>query len=397
MKMEREGASVRRLRRSLLAGLASLVVALSIWSPGVANADQAPMWESPVGLAPGAPGSRVQMSAEDVHIQVREKDDLVFASVVANFDMLSPGQNSQLLVGFPGFASEAIPSDIQQPFSPVMFQPSSITNFRASSSLGQYTASVRKVNVGAYSQTDWFVWSMLFPASEPLRVQVAYDQQLDGQGGWAPVSYVLRTGALWNGPIRLATITMTAESGGLIGGIPAPQSAEGGLTWSMSNFKPTQDIDATYIRSARWRQFQPAVAAASAPQPSVSDLVNGATSVMDVMIGTDRSSPNWRRSLRGQPPVLTDRYFPLARAWAGLATEMDPSNWVAWELVGDIAAVSATDRHGWFYCWPAAAADAYQQAAGLGSPTADVKSTELADNRAEQQRSMNDTPQDCTD
>jgi hypothetical protein len=384
-------------QRRLFACLASVVLALSPTVPRGAHADQAPMWESPVGLAPGAPGSRVQMAAEDVHIQVREKDAKIYASVDAVFDMLNPGQNTQVLVGFPSFASSAIPNDIHQPYSPVMFLPSSISNFRASSALGQYSASVRRINSGQFSQTDWYVWSMLFPAGKPLRVQVSYDQQLDGSD-WAPVSYVLRTGALWDGPIGRATITMTAtDGGGLIGGVPTPQTAGGALTWSMTDFKPTQDIDSTYIQASRWRNFQPAVAAASAPSPSPDDLVNGAAAVLDVMFGSVRASFNGRSSLRGQPSILAEHYFPLARTWAQLATETDPSNGTAWELVGDIGATSATSKLGWLHCWPAIAVGAYQQAAELGSASAEAKSQELTDTRDEQIRSLNDTPQDCVD
>jgi hypothetical protein len=385
------------LTQRALACVAAVVLALATTVTSVAHADQAPMWESPEGLAPGAPNTRVQMSAEDVHIQVRDKDGKAYASVDAVFDMLNPGASTQMLVGFPSFASSAIPSDISQPYSQVMFQASSLNNFRASSPLGQYVASARIIKVGEFSNSEWYVWSMQFPAGKPLQVHVSYDQQLDGYS-WAWVSYVLRTGALWDGPIGRATVTMTApDGGGLLGGDPMPETSDGSLTWTMTNFKPTRDIDATYVPAALWAPFQRSVAAASAPTPSSGDLVDGAQAVLDVMFGRDRPSSNFRRSLRGQPSILADHYFVLARVWAQLATDMDPSNAAAWETVGDVAAMAATDRRGGLYCWPTSAVDAYLQAAGLGSPSADSKNSEMSDVREEQGRSFGQEIQDCVD
>jgi hypothetical protein len=126
------------------------------------------------------------------------------------------------------------------------------------------------VPTGERFGSDWFVWSMTYAQGKSIPVHAAYQQQLDPGFlvGWTPASYVLRTGALWNGSIGRAAITMAFDRGAVLSGEPAPQQQEEGkLTWTFEYFKPTQDINTTYVDADFWTKLQAARSTASAPGP----------------------------------------------------------------------------------------------------------------------------------
>src|SRR5919199_7012594 len=164
-----------------LAGLAiaiALLLGLFV-GPSPTDADQAPFWESPVGLMPGNPDSRVRMEAETVEVQVVERDGGVYAVVGATFDMLNRGPDIRLKVGFPSWVNDALrtASDSPQPggeapFSPVTFQQVELANFRVWTDEAEYRVVKTKVFLreGDRYGTDWLVWEMPFPSGQPVRV-----------------------------------------------------------------------------------------------------------------------------------------------------------------------------------------------------------------------------------
>ena len=85
-----------------------LVAALGLASAGLTHADSAPMWESPVGLAPGG-STAIQLTAEDVHVDIQERGSAPVAVVDATFDLLNPRASTELLVGFPSAAYTVLP------------------------------------------------------------------------------------------------------------------------------------------------------------------------------------------------------------------------------------------------------------------------------------------------
>jgi hypothetical protein len=379
-----------RRDRVLVTGV--LVALLASVSPAGVQADNAPMWESPEGLAPGIPNSRVQMAGETVRIAVHENAAGVVADVEASFDMLNPGPDAQMLVGFPNAAWEVLfANNRDAAFSPVTFQ--AIQNFRASSPLGQYAPAMRKVGgSGPFKDSSWFVWNMVYPGGKPLRVQVTYQQQLLSFNMYSsdypapsslPVSYVLRTGALWDGPIGSAVITMSAtDGGGVIPVLPATQNADGQLTWSMTNFEPTEDIEAVYVRGAKWPALKAAEASGSQPTASATDLVQNARTVLDVFVGaTDSDLWLIRLAQSNRTPIMTQHYLPIVRGWVQRAIQAEPDNIAALELAGDLDQGAVTEKHGWLTCWPTAAAAEYQQAADLGSDVAVARLKDMQSNR----------------
>jgi hypothetical protein len=244
------------------------------------------MWESPEGLAPGGPNVTVRMADEQVDIKVVEDGRQPLALVSATFDMANDGPTATMLTGFPNFAYSAVDGD----YDPVTFTPDRITNFKAWTDTTTFTPGLRQIK-DVRGPSSWFVWTVTYPQGKTVAVHVAYQQQLEhAYAGWIPVSYVLRTGALWNGSINNATITMSSGAGAVLSSDLAPQQRDGSkLVWSLDNFKPTRDINGVYINSESWAKLQAAQSTASAPEANAADLVSSANAVLDVVVHSDRS------------------------------------------------------------------------------------------------------------
>src|SRR5262245_19783017 len=188
-------------------------------------ADQAPFWESPVGLVPGNPDIQVRMAAETVDVDVVERGDEVHALVKAAFTMVNDGADARVKVGFPASTTSLFDRFVEPDAegrrfadAPVMFSPSALRAFQVFVD-GQELRSWQQ-DVPAAAQAgfgaDWLMWEMSFPAGQTTRVDVAYEQVLSNrpQDRVVQPMYVLRTGALWSGPIGEATVTMRAADGG---------------------------------------------------------------------------------------------------------------------------------------------------------------------------------------
>jgi hypothetical protein len=341
---------------------------LLIGSP--AAADNAPMWESPVGLTPEGATS-VQMAAETVNVDVVERGGQPVAVVNAAFDMTNPGPSVELLVGFPNFAYEAINDGT---YSPVSFTSAKLTKFKAWTEATTFQPTPRTVDAGRFGGTEWFVWSMAYPQGRTTRVNVSYEQRLGPpafleQGAATPfvnVTYVLRTGALWAGAIGDARITFTASGGGgLVGGEQAVELADQRIVWHFTDLKPTFDLEAGYVLAGPWQELQTAELALNAGIPTGGDYLRAARAALAVL-GTDGAYL--------QPPALVSHYAPAMRTWAENATALDSAE--AWETLGDTEvywAKPSMKNHGELACWPDAGAAAYERAAELGSTAAAVK------------------------
>ncbi len=96
----------------------------------------------------------------------------------------------------------------------------------------------------------WYVWNQTFPARKITRLRAEYDTPLIHYhwGGRMPFSYILRTGAYWQGTIGEAIVQIHAK------GIPlwaireatpegwAIDDEAGTLTWEFHDLDPKQDI-----------------------------------------------------------------------------------------------------------------------------------------------------------
>jgi hypothetical protein len=362
-------------RKSLLA-LSCLLALVPGFGPLVASADNAPMWESPIGLTPGMPGTTVRMVDEEVDVQVHERGSSATAAVTATFDMLNSGPDVQMLVGFPNFAYDGLPPGSE--YDPVAFSPAHITNFKAWTESETFAAGVRKVSTGQLRGSDWFVWSMKYPRGKVTSVHIAYEQVLDTQqdASWyrpsVHVSYVLRTGALWNGTIGKAHIVFSApDGGGFVGSSPSAAGAQSSdrIVWDFSDLKPTFDVETAYIYAQPWRELQAAALATGGSDATASDFLRAAQAG-ERLLGT--SGP------AGLPRAVVDQYADLTRQWAWRGSEVDSAD--GWETLGDIEqffAMPGGKNHGELACWPEAGAAAYDQALAHGSATAFEKRSDL--------------------
>jgi hypothetical protein len=314
------------------------------------------------------------MESENVSIQIVERGSAAIAVVDATFDLHNPGAATQLLVGFPDFVYGALPPT--DAYSPVIFTPGNLTNFRAWTETQNFVPQRRQVPVGQYGGSEWFVWNMRFPAQQTVKVNVAYEQKLDEQSDmpwYRPIvhaTYVLRTGALWAGTIGSAKVTFTATNGGgFVGAQRASEVSETKLIWQFDDFKPTFDPDAVYIYQAPWQELRSAERAVQTPNAEPADYLRAASAALRVL---GREGPF------GQPPSLVERYAPAMRSWAWQAVELDSAD--AWEAIGDVelyAAMPTSKHHGELACWPDAGAAAYERASERGSVRAAEKRAEL--------------------
>ncbi len=363
-------SSLRQL--AIVALVIVLAGPLSAGAPP-ASADSAPMWESPVGLKPGSPNNTVRMTAETVDIDVIERDGAVYAQVSAVFDLTNRGADTQMRVGFPQYN---YPVEVPEYPRQVSFSSEGLASFRAWSGSTQYRPRVEKVIPEGSRDTwgtEWFVWDMSFPRGSTTRLNVSYEQKLSEGSGAANVFYVLTTGALWNGSIGSASVRMNAPGGGALTAADTPGSYRfaGKIAWEMRDFEPTKDVLGIYIPASPWKALRTTEEAFVSGTATAADYATGATAVVTITEDGMRAGP--------ERAALRDLYFPRARQWAQTAIGMDEGNAAAWEALADLDVAPAVSKHGYF-CLPTMAADAYQRAIDLGSPTAAAKLAEMRDN-----------------
>lgn len=384
--------------------LSSLVI--SLLTVRIASADSAPIWESPVGLVPGNPATRVQMRSEQVDIRVEERNGAAFAVVAAQFDLMNPAETESLKVGFPNW-TYAVLGDVQgyeTPYSPVAFSPDTLSHFRAWTDAMEYAPTVQllRINPDDTYGSEWYVWDMIVPGAGPTVLKVAYEQRLSWDieeiAPFVQPMYVLRTGALWDGPIGAVTVTMwTTEAGVFLGGperfaqqndageietLPSAgsylglnQASEASPTravWRLTNVEPTQDVGTTYLFGGIWQTLtdgERRIGDGSASAETYVQTVQAATR----LIG--RWGPN-------EVPVAVLERFPASkvREWARESARRAPENPAAWEVLGDMElwfAFPPREHQAWLECWPTLSVEAYERASALGSAAARERRADL--------------------
>jgi hypothetical protein len=362
--------------------IASLITTASalIGTPAAhIQADNAPMYETPTGITPGLQNTTVRMVNEQVDVQVREQGSEAIAYVNATFDMLNDGSTTQILTGFPGY--EGFNSDnADLPLGVFAFTPANISDFKAWSDSGSYTVNEQSVQMKNADPTTptatWFTWNMTYPQGKLLPVHVSYQQKLGAQqvygdgnvSEFVNVVYVLTTGSLWDGPIDEAQITFEApDGGGFVGPSGASSAADDRIVWDMKNFKPTSDVGATYIFATPWKEVQASEAAAKAANAGPADFLRAAQDLSQLL--------GAQAQVALLPKPLVARYEAEMEQWAANANVLSTAD--SWKAQGDadLFASRAIGHNGAVGCWPATAADDYQQAADLGS---DAAADELA-------------------
>ena len=93
-----------------------------------------------------------------------------------------------------------------------------------------------------------FTWTLPgFSPAQKRHIVVEYSYVLPWSEGKAHFTYILTSGALWEGPISREVVTASAGPGLLMNaitpvGIKAEQGGDDSLTWTIANAKPAEDI-----------------------------------------------------------------------------------------------------------------------------------------------------------
>ncbi|MGE3912116.1 MAG: hypothetical protein AB7K36_22340, partial [Chloroflexota bacterium] len=401
------------MRRSVFFMMAGVLAVLSILPLSrQALADQAPFWESPMGLAPGNPDIQVRMAAETVDISVVERGNEIHAAVQASFSMVNDGPDATVKVGFPAtttslFDALAEPDEngVKRADAPAMFSPQAIRAFRVAAD-GQELRSWRQDVQSAADAgfgADWLMWEMVFPAGQTTVVNVQYEQVLTDRASDLVVQpmYVLRTGALWSGVIGEATITLRADGGGALIGGPelfsrmddagkvvsypraeqvygsddAAEATASRIVWRFADLEPTRDVGATYVRSSAWQPFVEAERALQTDRrESPTALRHAARNALDILGGPAACSWDDQKicvaGRYGVPRSLVVRLAGDARERARRAVELAADDPEAQQVYGDVEfwyAMPARKNLGELGCWPSEAVDAYERAQTLGA------------------------------
>lgn len=382
------------LRAKVCVGVAC---ALLVLSAAPLHADNAPLQPTTAGLMPGVHGTTVRMASEKVDLNVTERDGAVHAIVNASFDMFNRGSPAvNLTVGFPKFNGTYMVAGGFAGFDPTQF-----ADFRAASGSTSFQPTVKPVAFTSDAEKlyagDWYVWQMDYPGNKTTNVQVSYDQTISpDQNGAVYISYILRTGALWDDTIGDATITMSSGTGGafllpsadeVIQGSFDPQpphtvtqqeaqtrlptsSATNQVAWHLSDFKPSFDPFVFYVPGDKWQRLTSAQARLAADSPAASDYAAATQAFFDAF-GRDPSGlPAVVR--HHAPQALKDRYDQV-RGWTDLAIQLDPTSPAALDALGDMQYVSEARATLYLSCRPELAPVSYQRAVELGSSTAQAK------------------------
>jgi len=296
-----------------------------------------------------------------------------------------------------------------------MFSPQSLRAFRVSVD-GQELRSWRQ-DVPAAAQAgfgaDWLMWEMTYPAGQAVRVEVSYEQVLTDRPGQPVVQpmYVLRTGALWAGPIGDAVVTFSAPDGGAFVGGPelfSRSEADGSTTgypradqlygpygvagssptriaWRFHDFEPKGDVGATYVRSGPWKRYLDADGVLLFHvRPSAPELQEAAASALAILTGSLHCGrPAGAACIEGPFGVSRSLVGHLAdgmRVNIRRAVELAPDDAMTQLTYGDVEfwwAMPWRKHHGELGCWPTRAADAYERAVELGASDAAARLDDL--------------------
>ena len=197
----------------------------------------------------------VQMVNETVQIDLYKEN----ATVKCNFTLMNWGANESLLVGFPiglGWDSGIV---VGYPYigewdgNYSYIYP--LNDFRAY--VNSQEVETETINV---SGSQWQVWNMSFEEMEIKTVEVDYWVYLSAYGGmpyhkmtqhW--FTYVLETGAAWNGVIDEADITMNLhgiEQSWITTLTPDDYVFENNsVTWNFTAIEPSENIYIEFVTS----------------------------------------------------------------------------------------------------------------------------------------------------
>ncbi len=198
----------------------------------------------------------VEMEEEIIDIVVR--DDCSY--VTCQFFFHNTGESTNLLVGFPTQSPGECESqeELNEEMEDVYYAESHVTQlnwFRTFIDGKKVHVTLKKGlepegnNADALYFPQWYTWRMHFKADERVKVVNKYWLQ-NSYGGENSelISYILRSGATWKGPIGKITVRIQLQDYDLFStyfdGIqPTYIKEDGTIVWDAENIEPEQDIE----------------------------------------------------------------------------------------------------------------------------------------------------------
>lgn len=223
--------------------------------PITAYADDATLGGTGITVFPIS-DTEVEMEEEIIDIVVR--DDCSY--VTCQFFFHNTGSSTNLLVGFPTQypgvyeSQDELDEEMEDDYYDEMYV-TQLNWFRTFVNGERVRVTVKKGLKPEGNNTDelyfpqWYTWRMHFNADERVKVVNKYWMQ-NSSGGedseW--ISYILRSGATWKGPIGKITVRIQLEDYDLsdtsFEGIePTYIEENGAVVWEAENIEPEQDIE----------------------------------------------------------------------------------------------------------------------------------------------------------
>jgi hypothetical protein len=233
--------------RRITTGTMAAAVALALTAGGVSM-----LWADIA--TPRPHWTTIRMESEAVNIKLGEKK----VQVEAIFHLYNDGKDCTERAGYPLGQFEEALNDFavlvdDEAVKDIKTVPGEVQSNGPMAPRGRDDGSYRFT--GPYKQ--WKVWDLTMKANQQRTVKITYwvaPAQLKDAASGAVLfySYTLRTGATWKGKIDQAVIRVALDgvkAGQIIRQAPAgfELAKDGkGTTWTMKDFKPTDNIEITY-------------------------------------------------------------------------------------------------------------------------------------------------------
>lgn len=187
--------------------------------------------------------TKVRMVSEIVNMKKVDRD--VFAT--CDFTFLNPGEDAVVTMGFPAEPQE---DESDEPVK-VDLRNVLIQKFTVLVDGEKLPFQIRKCkneeNLKDLNFDYAFVWKVKLPHDKPVHLHHTYQYGMSGNsmGQWW-MSYILKSGALWDGNIGSAQITIDLNENVAPGFLKVEPKGyhyqKGVIQWTFQDFKPKQDV-----------------------------------------------------------------------------------------------------------------------------------------------------------
>ena len=195
-----------------------------------------------------ATGTKIRMVSEKVNLKVVKNED-VFAT--CDFYFNNPEKETEITMGFPAQPDEedGEEQNLQEPDSDHIKDFKVFVNGQPV--LCKLKKSFNKEKIPGLNFDEAFVWQVKMPQNKTVHVQHTYRFRTSAYYHTVldkirEVSYILKTGALWDGKMDNAEISVDLGPNSKFGNLAIEPDGyvfeKGVVKWIFKNFKPTSDV-----------------------------------------------------------------------------------------------------------------------------------------------------------